>query len=89
MTLNPPPGNASHQPSRADRLKPIEYLGLSGGMAVFVGLTILLTTREPVLALVGFGVTFIIALVVIAMFALGSKPDAAEESDLNEQNHGV
>jgi hypothetical protein len=88
LTLNPPPGNASHQPSRADRLKPLEYLGLSGGIALFVGLTILLTTHEPVLALVGFGITFIIVLVVIALFALGAKPDAAEESDLNEQNHG-
>lgn len=89
MTLNPPPGNASHQPSRADRLKPAEYIGLSGGMALFVGLTILLTTRELVLSVVGFGIVFIIALVVIAMFALGTKPDAAEETDLDEQNHGA
>ena len=87
MTLNPRPGNPSHQPSRADRLKPAEYIGLSGGMGLFVGLTILLTTRELVLSLVGFGVVFIIALVVIAMFALGTKPNAAEESDLDEQNH--
>jgi hypothetical protein len=87
VTLNPPPSNTPHQPSRADRLKPVEYLGLSGGMALFVGLTVLLTTRELVLSLVGLGVTFIVALVVIAMFALGSKPDAAEESDLDEQNN--
>jgi hypothetical protein len=89
VTLNPPPGNPSHQPSRADRLKPAEYIGLSGGMGLFVGLTILLTTRDVVLSVIGFGVVFIIALVAIAMFALGAKPNAAEESDLDEQNHGL
>lgn len=80
--------NASHQPSRSDRLRPAELVGLSGAMALFVGVVILLTTREIVLSAIAFGITFIIALVSIAMFALGMKPNAAEESDLDEQNHG-
>lgn len=81
MTQTPP-----HQPSRSERLKPVELLGISGVMALFVGLTILLSTREVIFALIGFGVTFIIALVMIAMLALGSKPNAAEKHDLDEQN---
>ena len=55
-------------------------------MALFVGITILLTTRELVLSAIGFGVTFIVALVVIAMLVLGMKPNASEQVDLDEQN---
>lgn len=80
--------NAPHQPSRSDRLRPAELVGLSGGMALFVGLVILLSTREFTLSIIALGVTFIIVLVAIAMFALGMKPNAAEETDLDEQNHG-
>ncbi|WP_241993077.1 hypothetical protein [Cryobacterium frigoriphilum] len=82
MTQNPP-----HQPSRSDRLKPLELVGISGAMGLFVGLTILLTTREVVLSLIALGITFIIALVVIAMLVLGMKPNAAEIDDLDEQNN--
>ncbi|TFD47893.1 hypothetical protein E3T55_14635 [Cryobacterium frigoriphilum] len=82
VTQNPP-----HQPSRSDRLKPLELVGISGAMGLFVGLTILLTTREVVLSLIALGITFIIALVVIAMLVLGMKPNAAEIDDLDEQNN--
>ena len=58
-------------------------------MALFLGLVILLVTRDVVLSLIGLGITFIVVLVVIAMFALGMKPNAAEKSDLDEQNHGL
>ncbi|WP_104128730.1 hypothetical protein [Cryobacterium sp. Y57] len=76
----------AHQPSRSDRLKPAELLAISAGMALFVGLTILGTTRELILSVIGLGVTFIVALVVIAMLVLGMKPNASEQSDLDEQN---
>ncbi|TFB70969.1 hypothetical protein [Cryobacterium sp. Hz9] len=78
--------NSAHQPSRSDRLKPAELLAISGAMALFVGVTILLTTREVMLSVIGLGVTFIVALVVIAMLVLGMKPNASEQSDLDEQN---
>ena len=83
----PPASNAAHQPSRSDRLKPAELLSISGLMALFVGITILLTTRELVLSAIGLGVTFIVALVVIAMLVLGMKPNASEQVDLDEQNN--
>lgn len=75
-----------HTPSRSDRLRPAEFLGLSGAMALFVGFAVLLTTRQLPLAVISLGITFIVVLVVIALFALGSKPDEAEKSDLDEQN---
>ena len=78
--------NPAHQPSRSDRLKPAELLAISAGMALFVGVTILVTTRELMLSAIGLGVTFIVALVVIAMLVLGMKPNASEQTDLDEQD---
>lgn len=78
--------NTPHKPTRSEILKPVELVAISAGMGLFVGLTILLSTRNWALSSIALGITFIIALVVIAMLALGMKPDAAEKSDLDEQN---
>ncbi|WP_246846241.1 hypothetical protein [Humibacter ginsenosidimutans] len=74
-------------PSMRDRMKPVEFVGISAVLALFVGLIVLMSTREPVLALIFFGVAFIVTLVVLALFVLGMKPDADEKRDLAEQNH--
>ncbi|TFC91115.1 hypothetical protein E3T28_03445 [Cryobacterium sinapicolor] len=81
--------NTPRKPSRSEKLKPIELVGFSAVMAVFLGLTVLMSTRDVVLALIGFGGTFILVLVVIAMLVLGMKPNPAERSDLDEQNRGL
>ncbi len=73
-------------PTRQDRLRPLEFVGISAVIAVFVGLVVLLSTRQPVLSLVFFGVAFIVSLVVIAMLSLAVKPDEAERNDLTEQD---
>ena len=78
--------NTPHKPTRSEILKPVELVAISAGMGLFVGLTILLATRNWALSSIALGITFIVALVVIAMLALGMKPDAAEKSDLDEQN---
>lgn len=70
------------QPSRRERLKPAELIGLSLAMGLFVGLVVLLTTREPIFAVVAFGIAFIVALVTIALFMLSLKPDAFENSEI-------
>ena len=74
------------QPSRRDRFLPTELLGISAGLAVFVGLIVLIATREFILAGVALGVTFIIALVLLALFAMAFKPTASEVDDLHEQD---
>jgi hypothetical protein len=79
--------NSPHKPTRKEILKPVELVGISAVMGLFVGLTILLATRNVALSSIALGITFIVALVVIAMFAMGMKPDAAEISDLDEQDH--
>jgi uncharacterized membrane protein YgcG len=76
----------SRTPSRRDQLRPVELIGIAAVLSVFVGLVVLMATREPVVAVIFFGVAFIIVLVVLAMFVLGYKPDAAEQQDLAEQN---
>ncbi|TXN29258.1 hypothetical protein [Lacisediminihabitans profunda] len=75
-------------PSRQDRLKPLEYIVLSAIISVFIGLVVLLSTRQPVLSLVFFGIAFIVTLVTIAMLSLAVKPDEAEKIDLGEQDKG-
>lgn len=77
-------------PSAREVLRPAELIGGAAAFAVFVGLVVLVATREPWLAGIGFGVAFIIVLVVLAMFVLGIKPDDAEKADIAEQDaaHG-
>jgi membrane protein implicated in regulation of membrane protease activity len=75
-------------PSRRDRTRPLELLALSGGFALFAGLVVLMSTREPVLALVFAGIAFIVSLVVLAMLALAVRPDKDEKLDLDEQDRG-
>lgn len=62
-------------PSRRDRLRPVELLGISAIVAVFTGLVVLLSTRELMLAAIFLGVAFIVVVVVLAMLQLASTSD--------------
>jgi hypothetical protein len=73
-------------PSRRDVLRPIEFIVISAVLGLFVGLTVLLTTRSLLLAGVFFGVAFILSLVVVAMLVLTFKPNKDEQYELNEDN---
>lgn len=77
------------KPSLRDRLRPLELLLLSGIVAVAIGLTVLLSTREPNVALVFAGIAFIVSLMVFAMLALAAKPTGDEQLDLDEQDRGA
>lgn len=80
--------NTPHQPSRSERLRPAELVGFSGVLAAVVGLVVLMSTRDIMLTVISLGITFIVVLIAVAMFALNIKPNAAEKTDLDEQNHG-
>ena len=73
-------------PSRRDRSRPAELLGLSAVFAVFVGLVVLMSTRELVLALIFLGIAFIVSLVGLAMLSLAVRPDKDEKLDLLSQD---
>jgi galactitol-specific phosphotransferase system IIC component len=74
------------QPSKRDVFKPVELIVLSAVMALFVGLTVLLSTRNALLAAIFFGVAFIVVLVVIAMMVLTFKPNKSEQTELDDEN---
>lgn len=69
-----------------DQLKPIELVVISAVLALFAGLVVLLVTRDIVMAGIFFGIAFIVALVVIAMFALTMKPNSDELRELSGED---
>lgn len=75
-------------PSFRDRTKPLELLVLSAVFGLFAGLVVLMSTRDVVLALIFFGLAFIVSLVVLAMLALAVTPSGEEKLDLDEQDRG-
>lgn len=78
-----------NQPTRKDVMRPFEYLGIAGAIAVFCGLIFLATTRDVLVTIIGFGVIFILALLTLALLALVMKPGDAEQTELDERNEGV
>jgi hypothetical protein len=74
-------------PSRKDRLRPLELVGMAAVIAIFIGVVVLGSTRQLMLSLIFFGVAFIVSLVFIAMLSLAVKPNEAEITDLDEQDH--
>lgn len=73
-------------PSRRDRTRPAELLIISGVLAIFVALVVLMSTREVLLSLIFLAISFIVALVVLAMLSLAVQPDSAEKLDILEQD---
>jgi len=71
-----------HAPTLRERMRPLELLGISGGLAVFAGLVALLVlhpwgafadqaAHSWLIILVVAGAAFVLSLVVLAMLALG------------------
>jgi len=74
------------KPTRRDVLRPAELIGISAIMALFVGLTVLLSTRAWLLAGVFFGIAFIVTLVVVAMLVLSFKPNKDELTEMDQMD---
>lgn len=78
--MTEPTKPAPNEPSRRDRLRPLELVGFSGVLAVFAGLIVLLVLRDdqglPNFAMAGIsaGIVFIIVLLTVALVSLGGKP---------------
>ena len=73
-------------PSKRDRTRPAELLGLSGVIAVFVAGVVLLSSRDLLLGVIGLGATFILSLVILATLALTVNASPEERIDLDEQD---
>ena len=74
------------KPNRKDATRPVELLAIAAGLSLFLGLVVFMATRELVLALIFTGVTFIIALVILAMLVLAIRPSGDEKLDIDEQD---
>lgn len=84
------PDSSSKQPvdpSRRDRLKPLELIGFAVVLAVFAGLVVLMATREIALAGIFAGAAFIVTVMVVALVGLGGKPSAADEAARKDLQH--
>lgn len=85
MTDPTQPEQSPVNPSRRDRLRPLELVGFAGVLAVFAGLVVLLVLRTPEgiadfgRAGIVTGIVFIVSLLVLALLGLGGKP--SEEDD--------
>ncbi len=69
------------QPRQRITLKPGELVGLAGLIALFIGLITLMVTRDPVIALIAFGATFVLDLVTLAMLMLAVTPNRPADGE--------
>lgn len=68
------------RPTRRERFRPLELVGLAAVLGVFAGVVALLATRDPRLAVILAGIAFIAGLLVLAMLALAAG-DPGEPDD--------
>jgi hypothetical protein len=76
-------------PSRHERIRPAELLGLAAVFSVFTGLIVMLATREIRTALIFLLIAFIASVVVLAMLTLAAKPNAEERHEIRDENGRV
>lgn len=91
MTTSPPSQPHGSKPtaagaSRRDRLRPLELLGLSAVVAAFIAVIVFISTRALEPTAIFAGLTFIVTLMMFAMFALTASPRADEQLDIDGQN---
>jgi hypothetical protein len=73
-------------PTIREKLKPFELVVVSIVIAAVTALIVMIISRDIILASIALGVTFIVCLVVMAMFVLAIKPNKSELLDIQEQN---
>jgi uncharacterized membrane protein YhaH (DUF805 family) len=77
-----------NQPTRRERLRPAEYVMLSGLMALFAGLIVLMVTREPLFAFIVAGLIFVVVIIGIAMLVLSTSPNRVPEGQRDVPDTG-
>lgn len=76
------------EPTKREKLRPIEYVMLAGLMALFAGLVVLMVTREFVSAFIVAGLVFVVVLIGIAMLMLAVSPNAVPDGEKSEPGTG-
>ncbi|MCF8548694.1 MAG: hypothetical protein K9G03_01795 [Pontimonas sp.] len=76
------------EPTRRQKLQPIEYVALSGVMALFAGLVILMVTRDLLGAIIASGLVFIVVIIGIAMLLLAVSPNSTPDGQKSSPGTG-
>lgn len=69
------------EPPARITLRPGELVGLAAVVAVFIGLVTLMVTRDLLFALIAFGASFVLDLVVLAMLMLAVTPNRPADGE--------
>lgn len=72
------------EPTRRDRTRPLELLGLSAVIGIAIGIITYFGTRDLLLAAEFFGIAFIVTLVVFAMLLLAVSPRRRADDDRDD-----
>lgn len=68
------------RPTFRERARPAEVLGLAAVLAAFVGVGVLMSTRDVMTAVVFFGAAFVVSVVICATLLLAiSKPEPPDD----------
>ena len=76
------------EPTKRERLRPIEYVMLAGLMALFAGLVVLMVTRDVVSSIIVAGLIFVVVLIGIAMLMLAVSPNTVPDGEKSEPGTG-
>ncbi|MEO8261372.1 MAG: hypothetical protein ABI566_02285 [Pseudolysinimonas sp.] len=75
---------APREPTRRDRTRPVELLGLSAVIGVAFGIITYFATRDLLLSAEVFGIAFIVSLVVFAMLLLAISPRRHDDDEADD-----
>lgn len=69
------------EPTRRQKLRPLEYVMLSGVLALFAGLVVMMVTRDVIVASIASGLVFIVVIIGIAMLLLAVSPNSTPDGE--------
>ncbi|CAB4892267.1 MAG: hypothetical protein F2808_02395 [Actinobacteria bacterium] len=72
--------------TRRDRMRPFELIAVALVVGIFVGLVVLMSTRNLTESAIWLGITFIVVLVLAATVVLMIRPGAQELTDMKERD---
>lgn len=76
------------EPTRRQKLRPLEYVMLSGVLALFAGLVVMMVTRDVIVASIASGLVFIVVIIGIAMLLLAVSPNSTPDGEKSAPGTG-
>lgn len=72
----------------AQTMAPMEYVAISGVLALFAGLIVMMVTRDFITAVIAAGLAFVISIIAIAMLLLAMTPNTTPEGQRDKPESG-